>query len=113
MTTKLVLSKSMVILAIAFALGGSALSTNASAAGGVLEVGRITTDAGHRVDRVRQGHERGYACQPQARSGYEWDPWGHWGGYYGPHLTQGQPNSPALSAQAPATQYPSSLNYGG
>jgi hypothetical protein len=82
----------MVILAIAFALCGSALSTNASAAGGVLEGGRVTAYAtAHRSDRVRQSHERGYEWQPQARSGYEWDP----------------------SAQAPTTQYPSSLNYGG
>jgi hypothetical protein len=83
MTTKFVLRKSMVILAIALALGGSALPINAFAAGGVSEGGRIVNDANaHRSERLRHGHERGYAWRPQGRS--EWDPWGHWGGYYGP-----------------------------
>ena len=85
MTTKFVLRKSMVILAIAFALGGSALPSNAFAAGRVSEGGRIVTDVNaHGSERFRQGHERGYEWQPQGRSGHEWDPWGHWGGYYGP-----------------------------
>ena len=87
MTTKFVLRKSMVILAIAIALGGSVLPTNAFAAGGVLEGGRIATDAdSHRSDRVRRGHERAYEWQPQGPSGHEWNPWGHWGAYYGPMI---------------------------
>ena len=72
MNTKFVLRRSVVVLAFAFALGSSALSTNAFAAGGVLERGRVVTHANaHRSDRV-------------GRSGHEWDPWGHWGAYYGP-----------------------------
>jgi hypothetical protein len=71
MNTKFVLRRSAV-LAIAFALGSSALSTNALAARGGLERSHVATYANaHRSDRV--GH-----------SGHEWDPWGHWGAYYGP-----------------------------
>ena len=59
MNTKFVLRKSVVVLAFAFALGSSALSTNAFAAGGVLEGGRVVTHANaHRSDRAgRSGHE--------------------------------------------------------
>ena len=72
MNTKFVLRRSVVVLAIAFALGSSALSTNAFAARGGLERGHVATYANaHRNDHV--GH-----------SGHEWDPWGHWGAYYGP-----------------------------
>jgi hypothetical protein len=85
MHAKFVLRKSVVVLAIAFALTGPALPTNAFAVGGVLEGGRIVTDANAQPsDRVRQGHERRYEWKPQGHSGYEWDPWIHWGGYYGP-----------------------------
>jgi len=77
MNTKFMLRKSVVVLAIAFAFSGSALSSNAFAVGGVLEGSRIATDANaHRSDRVRHGRERGY----------KWDPWGHWGAYYGPTI---------------------------
>ena len=73
MDIKFVLRRSIVVvLAFAFALGSSAVSTNAFAAGGVLERGRVVTHANaHRNNRV--GH-----------SGHELDPWGHWGAYYGP-----------------------------
>jgi hypothetical protein len=73
MDTKFVLRRSIVVvLAFAFALGSSAVSSNAFAAGGVLERGRVVTHAtAHRNNRV--GH-----------SGHELDPWGHWGAYYGP-----------------------------
>ena len=81
MNAKLVLGKSVVVLAIAFALSGPALPTNAFAVDSVLEGGRIVTDAN--AD-VRQAHERHHERKPQGQSGYEWDPWIHWGGYYGP-----------------------------
>ena len=84
MNAKFALRKSVVVLAIAFALTGPALPTNALAVGGVLEGGRIVTDDTQRSDRVRQGHERRHEWKPQGQRGYEWDPWIHWGGYYGP-----------------------------
>jgi hypothetical protein len=62
MNTKFVLRGSVVVLAIAFAPGSSALSTNAFAARGGLERGHVATHANaRRSDRV--GH-----------SGHEWDP---------------------------------------
>ena len=70
MNTKFV--RSIAIFAIVFALGSSALSTNAFAAGGLPKGGRIDTHANvHRSDRAGQGD-------------HELDPWGHWGSYYGP-----------------------------
>jgi hypothetical protein len=69
---KFVLRRSVVVLAIGFAFGGSAVSTSAFAAGSVLYGGRLAIHANaNRGDRVGQG-------------GHEWDPWGHWGAYYGP-----------------------------
>jgi hypothetical protein len=55
MNTKFVLSRTVVVLAIALALGSSALSTNAFAARAGLERGHVATRAnGHRSDRVGQ-----------------------------------------------------------
>ena len=72
MNTRLVLRRSIAILAIAVASGSSALSTNAFAGSGVSKGGHVATHADvHRSDRAGQG-------------GHEWDPWGHWGSYYGP-----------------------------
>ena len=86
MNAKFVLRKNVVVLAIAFAISGPALPTKAFAVGGVLEGGRLVTDANaQRSDRVHQGHERHDDWKPQGQnSGHEWDPWIHWGGYYGP-----------------------------
>jgi hypothetical protein len=56
MNTKFVLPRSIAVLAIAFALGSSALSTNVFSAGRVAPLANA-----HRSDRV-----------------------GHWGAYYGP-----------------------------
>ena len=88
------LCKPMVVLAIALALGSSALSTSAFARGGGGAVGgrafggsdfggcfggRTTRggcgDYGDRVNGLHGGSDHGY------ESG---DVWGHWGGYYGP-----------------------------
>ena len=72
MNTKFVLRRSVVVLAIALALGSSALSSNPFTARGGLERGHVATHANaHRSDRVGQ-------------SGHEWDPWGRWDAYYGP-----------------------------
>jgi hypothetical protein len=30
----------------------------------------------------KHNYRRGYS----QRSGYQWDPWGHWGSYYGPMI---------------------------
>ena len=51
MNTKFVLRRSVVVLAIAFALGSYAISTNAFAARGGLERGHVATHANaHRSD---------------------------------------------------------------
>jgi hypothetical protein len=86
--------KPIVVLAIALALGSSALSTSAFARdgrgafggrafggnhfGGCFDGGRMAGgcgDYGERVDGLHGGSDQGYG-----RS----DVWGHWGGYYGP-----------------------------
>jgi hypothetical protein len=76
------LRKTMVVVAVAFALGGSALSTNAFAlasayGGGHLPNGGAASNSNH-VGRSYGGlfHRRG--------RGYGW---GHWGAYYGPMIT--------------------------
>ena len=85
MNAKFVLRKNVVVLAVAFAISGPALPTKAFAVAGVLEGGRLVTDANaQRSDRVRPGRERRHAWKPQEQSSYEWNPWIHWGGYYGP-----------------------------
>jgi hypothetical protein len=66
MNTKFVLPRSIAVLAIAFALGSSALSTNVFAAG------RVAPLANAHPQRPRWGER------------HQWDPWGHWGAYYGP-----------------------------
>lgn len=72
MNAKFVLSRSAVVVVVAFALGSSAFSTNAFAAGESLKGGRVAIHANaHRSDPVGQG-------------GHEWDPWGRWGSYYCP-----------------------------
>jgi hypothetical protein len=85
------LRKSMVVLAISFALGGSALSTSAFARSS-FGSGR---PAGHAYDSDRVGNlhrgllhrnRRGYEGDPWGRRGYGPDPWGHWGAYYGPMI---------------------------
>src|SRR5262249_18510046 len=79
---KVMLRKTMVALAIAFALGGSALPTSAFALGGAFGGGRMAGGgyAYHSVRSLQRGflHSHG--------RGYQWGPWGHWGAYYGPML---------------------------
>jgi hypothetical protein len=88
------LRKTMVALAIAFALGGSALPTSAFAIGSAFGGGRMASGGyayhSERVSNLHHGllqsHGRGYESDPRGRRGYGWDPWGHWGAYYGPMI---------------------------
>ena len=78
------LRKTMVALVIAFALGGSALPTSAFALDSAFGGGRMAGGGyAYHSDRVRS-LQRGL-LHSHGR-GYEWDPWGHWGAYYGPML---------------------------
>jgi hypothetical protein len=85
------LRKTMVVLAIAFALGGSALSTSAFARSGFGN-GHPAGNYAYDSDRVGNSHRgllqkngRGYERDPWGQRGYsQGDPWGHWGAYYGP-----------------------------
>jgi hypothetical protein len=78
------LRKTIVALAIAFALGGASLPTSAFALASAFGGGRVANSGNaYHSDRVsnlrrwlRHGHERGH----------RWDPWGHWGAYYGPMI---------------------------
>jgi hypothetical protein len=68
------------VLAIALALGSSALSTSAFAHGG--RFGCRTAGGGYggysgRVSSLDGGFHYGYGHR---------DVWGHWGGYYGPMI---------------------------
>jgi hypothetical protein len=67
----------MVALAIAFALSGFTLPTNAFAAGNTFSV-----KAAHRSHHILDG--RDYDRPAWGGRRYEWDPWHHWGAYYGP-----------------------------
>ena len=65
------LRKTVVVLAIAVALVGSALSTSAFARGG--------------QGRIAGGGDGDYRGRASAlRGGFHHDVWGHWGAYYGP-----------------------------
>jgi hypothetical protein len=75
------LRKIMVVLAIALALGGTALSTGAFAKGSSFGGGSL---AGGRAYHSDSNLHRGL-LHSHGR-GYEWDPWGRWGAYYGPML---------------------------
>ena len=41
------------------------------------------TKAAHRSDRNLNG--LGYERHAWGQRSHEWDPWGHWGAYYGPN----------------------------
>jgi hypothetical protein len=76
------LRKTIAALAIAFALGGSALPTSALALGSAFEGDSIAGGAyAYHGDRVGNSHRRPLPGQGQRN---QWDPWGHWGSYYGP-----------------------------
>ena len=79
------LRKTTVVLAIAFALSGSTLPTNAFAASSTFGGGRMASGAKatHRSDRDLNGLD--YKRHAWGRRSQEWDPWGHWGAYYGPN----------------------------
>jgi len=84
--------KTMLLLAIALALGGYTPPTTAFAASRTIEGGhRIAnhTRAVHRSGHSVNGYDydlNGYDYEHAgSRRAYEWDPWGHWGAYYGPN----------------------------
>jgi uncharacterized membrane protein len=90
---KFMLRKTMVVFAIALALGGYTLPTTVFAADSTFEGGRGIAGrakAAHHSGRSldRHGYEfNGYDSQWRSWGGHahEWDPWGHWGAYYGPN----------------------------
>jgi len=60
--------------------GGAAGAAAGLAVGG----GRISSDShAHHGDRVSNSHRQLLSGHGQT---YQWDPWGHWGGYYGPMI---------------------------
>jgi hypothetical protein len=75
------LRKIMVVLAII--LGASALSTSAFARGGVVVGHHLASrgDSHHSVSKLL--HRGPLHCNGYGR---QWDPWGHWGTYYGPMI---------------------------
>jgi hypothetical protein len=75
------LRKTIVVLAVAFALDGSALSTNAFAKGSSFGRGTLAGGYAYHSDRVSNFHRE--LLDSRGR-GYQRDPWGHWGAYYGP-----------------------------
>ena len=79
------LCRTMVVLAIAFALGGYTLPTKAFAAGSTFEGGRMASGAKANQHRGRVLNRYDDEQHAGGRRGYEWDPWGHWGAYYGPN----------------------------
>jgi hypothetical protein len=86
------LRKIMIILALAHALGGYALATPAFAGSSTLDGGRMMSGspkAAHRGGRSVNDYDyelNGYDYRHAgSRRAYEWDPWGHWGAYYGPN----------------------------
>ena len=78
------LRKTMAALAIAFALGGSSLPTNAFALASAFRGDRVANDGNaYHNDRVSNLHRW---LPPGHGERSQWDPWGHWGGYYGPMI---------------------------
>jgi hypothetical protein len=91
------LRKTMVILAVALALGGSGLSTSAFARGGDSSRHRVGGDlggAGFASGFAVGGADRGYGAYSGRDSAFggefhgygRHDVWGHWGAYYGPMI---------------------------
>jgi hypothetical protein len=79
------LRSKMAVFAVAFALSVPSLVTNAVAAGSSFGGGHIARGAKavHQGSRVLSGND--YETRAWSRRSYEWDPWGHWGAYYGPN----------------------------
>ena len=46
------------------------------------EQARVRPTANHVRAKLNHNYDRGLT----QRSGYQWDPWGHWGSYYGPMI---------------------------
>ena len=76
--------KTIAALAIAFALGGSSLPTSAFALARAFGSDRVASGGNaYHSDRVSNLHRW---LLPGHGQRYQWDPWGHWGSYYGPML---------------------------
>jgi len=74
--------KTIAALAIAFALGGSSLPTSAFALASAFGADRIASGGNaYHGDHASNVHRR---VLPSHEGGHQWDPWGHWGRYYGP-----------------------------
>jgi hypothetical protein len=82
--------KAMVVLGVCFVLGGSALSTSAFALDGSLGAGhRVSGRDAFQRDGVGNFHRGLRHSNIRVGRGlrHKWDPWGHWGAYYGPMIT--------------------------
>ena len=79
------LRSKMAVFAIAFTLSVPSLVTDAVAASSSFGDGHIARGAKavHQGSRVLSGND--YETHPWGRRSYKWDPWGHWGAYYGPN----------------------------
>jgi hypothetical protein len=85
MKRKFIVRKITLVVAIALALGGSALPVSAFARSSAFGGDRVLAGANvDRSDRVLHSRERGRHAWVQR--GNERDLWGHWGAYYGPMI---------------------------
>jgi hypothetical protein len=83
MRTALILSRAMIIIVTAACLCCSTIGVEAAS-----EHGRAVGDThAHRNAGVIRGQDDGHHRQAQGRTGQAWDPWGHWGMYYGPMIS--------------------------
>jgi hypothetical protein len=75
-----------IALVLAATLGTALISATPALAGHgqALAAGHefIWPTANHARSKLNHNYDRGLS----QRSGYQWDPWGHWGSYYGPML---------------------------
>ena len=84
MKGKIMLRKTIAALAITLALGGSSLPASAAAPASAFGGERIASGGNaHHNDRVSNLHR---GLLPSHGRSYQWDPWGHWGSYYGPMI---------------------------
>jgi hypothetical protein len=78
------LRKTIAALTIAFVLGGSSLPTSAFALVSAFGGDRVASGGNaYHKDRVSNLHR--WLLASHGRT-YQLDPWGHWGGYYGPMI---------------------------
>jgi hypothetical protein len=78
------LHKTIVAVTVAFALGSSVLPTSAFALASAFGDVRIAS-AGNAYHGNRVSNQHRWLFSSHGH-GYQWDPWGHWGSYYGPMI---------------------------